>query len=203
MEYTKEEQAVLDLMGRTNFKNPSKQECINLVYQLAQLPDDSYSKVLEHFPELVDLLKNMLVEYKDILGKVSQSDDKSLNHVYATGDKVIDANMEGLHEINELAGKVQADLSKELDNPSLSPEDRKAIREQEMEILRIASEKESEVGARNMEIEKIDDRKDTEKREFDWNVIKTAGAVAICFASIATTVLVGGKAHAKSIHKTK
>lgn len=114
-----------------------------------------------------------MVEYKDILEKIIVSDDESTNQVYGILNKEIDAAGASRKEYIEFADKVRLDLSKCLDNPDLTLEQQKEIREQEIEIARMA------------------DKKDSEKKVFNWKVISTASIVVLTAVGIGTATLGG------------
>lgn len=68
---------------------------------------------------------------------------------------------------------MRSDLSKCLDNPHLTPEEQKEIREQEMEVLRMV------------------DKKDSEKKAFNWKVIGAASFAVITAVGIGAAALGG------------
>ena len=166
MQYTDMEKQVLSLMERTDFKNLSKSDIISYASKLNELRPEVASQVLAQFPELAGLIKSSLSEYKDILEKIVASDDESTNQVYGILNKELEAAGDSRREYIEFADKVRADLSKCLDNPDLSPEQQKEIRDQEMEILRMVDKKDTEIRGQEREAAHLADKKDSEKRAF-------------------------------------
>ena len=83
------------------------------------------------------------------------------------------------------------DLSKCLDNPNLTPEQQKEIREQEMEILRMVDKKDSEIRGQETETAHIADSKDSEKRGFNWKVISAASFAVLTAVGIGAATLGG------------
>ena len=132
MEYTDTEKQVLALMERTDFKNLSKNDVISYASKLNELRPEVAVQVLAQFPELARLIQSSLAKYKDILEKIVASDDESINQVYGILNKELDIADRSREEYYEFANKVRLDLSKCLDNPNLTPEQQKEIREQEM-----------------------------------------------------------------------
>ncbi|MCR5599517.1 MAG: Cna B-type domain-containing protein [Ruminococcus sp.] len=55
MQYTPMEQECLDLMNRTNFKAPSKDEIVSLVSKLHQMRPEVAQEIIKQFPEFVSL----------------------------------------------------------------------------------------------------------------------------------------------------
>ena len=149
MEYTDAENQVLSILDRTNFKNLSKDDFVGYVSKLNELRPEVAVKVLEQYPEFVNVIQSTMTEYKGTLEKIIESDDSSTKQCY------------------EIYSKVLSDLGKCLNNPDLTPEERKDIREQEMEIARMA------------------EKKETEKKGFNWKTVFAISTV------VAITVVVG------------
>ena len=191
MEYTDVEKQVLSLMERTDFKNLSKSDVISYASKLSELLPEVAAQVIAQFPELAKLIQSSMVEYKDILEKIVASDDESTNQVYGILNKEIDAADESRREYIEFADKVRSDLSKCLDNPDLTPEQQKEIRDQEMEVLRMVDKKDSEIREQETEAAHMADKKDSEKKAFNWKVIGTASFVVLTAIGIGTAALGG------------
>lgn len=191
MEYTDTEKQVLALMERTDFKNLSKNDVISYASKLNELRPEVAVQVLAQFPELARLIQSSLAEYKDILEKIVASDDESINQVYGILNKELDIADRSREEYYEFANKVRLDLSKCLDNPNLTPEQQKEIREQEMEILRMVDKKDSEIRGQETETAHIADSKDSEKRGFNWKVISTASFAVLTAVGIGAATLGG------------
>lgn len=190
-EYTVSEKQALDMMRRKDFKNLSKNDVLSIASKLSELRPDVAKEVIAQFPEFAKLILSSMEEYKDILGNIISSDDESIQQVYAIADKDMDTSADSRKQFYEFAGKVHADLSKCLDNPDLSPEERKDILAQAMEILKVVSEKDSEIRNHETETVKMVDKKDSEKRQFNWGVIKVASTVLVVGLGIAASVLGG------------
>ena len=191
MQYTDVEKQVLSLMERTDFKNLSKSDVISYASKLNELRPEVATQVLAQFPELAGLIKSSLSEYKDILEKIVSSDDESTNQVYGILNKELESAGESRREYIEFADKVRADLSKCLDNPELTPEQQKEIRDQEMEILRMVDKKDSEIREKEMESAHIADKKDSEKKAFNWKVIGAASFAVLTAIGIGAGALGG------------
>lgn len=191
MEYTDVEKQVLSLMERTDFKNLSKSDVISYASKLSELSPEVAAQVIAQFPELAKLIQSSMVEYKDILEKIVASDDESTNQVYGILNKEIDEADESRKEYIEFADKVRSDLSKCLDNPDLTPEQQKEIRDQEMEVLRMVDKKDSEIREQETEAAHMADKKDSEKKAFNWKVVGTASFVVLTAIGIGTAALGG------------
>lgn len=192
MDYTPIEKQALDMMRRADFKNLSKNDVLSIASKLGELRPDVAKEVIAQFPEFSKLIQSSIEEYKDILGNIVSSDDESAKQVYTIADKDLDTSANSRRQFYEFAGKVHADLSKCLDNPDLSAEERKDILAQEMEILKAVSGKDSEIRTHETEAVKMVDKKDSEKRQFNWSVIKLTGGVLVVGFFIAVSAL-GGK----------
>lgn len=191
MEYTPVEQQALEMMKRTDFKNLSKNDVLSIASKLSELRPDVAKEVIAQFPEFARLIQSSMQEYKDILGNIIASDDESIKQVYATAEKDLDTSADSRKQFYDFAGKVHADLSKCLDNTDLSPEERKDILAQEMEILKVVGEKDTEIRNHETETVKMVDKKDSEKRQFNWKAIEVASTVAVIGLGIATSALGG------------
>ncbi len=82
MEYTDKEKQILSFMERTDFKNLSKSDLFTYASKLNELRPEVAAQVIAQFPELVNLTRSSLTEYKGILDSVIASDDASLKLVY-------------------------------------------------------------------------------------------------------------------------
>lgn len=196
MEYTDNEKQVLSLLKRTDFKNLSKVDFISYASKLSELRPEVATQVIAQFPELAKLIQSSMVEYKHILEKIVASDDESTNQVYAILSKEIDAADESRKEYIEFADKVRSDLSKCLDNPNLTLEQQKEIRDQEMEVLRMVDKKDSEIREQETDAARMADKKDTEKKEFNWNIVGAASLVVLTVVGIGAAAL-GGNVNIK------
>lgn len=191
MEYTPIERQTLDIMKRTDFKNLSKNDVVSIVSKLSELRPDVAKEVIAQFPEFAKLIRSSMEEYKDILGNIIDSDDESIKQVYAVIEKDMDTSADSRKQFYDFAEKVRADYSKCLDNPNLSYEETMKILEQEKDILKIASDKDTEIRNHDTENVKLADKKDSEKRQFNWGIIKIVSAVLIVGLGVAVTALGG------------
>ena len=189
MEYTPIEQQALDMMKRTDFKNLSKSDVLSITSILGELRPDVAKDIIGQFPVLAELIQSSMEEYKDILENVIISDNESLKQVYAVANKNIDISADSRKQFYDFAEKVHADLSKCLDNPNLTSEEREEILIQEIEILKAVSNKDTEIRNHKMETLKMVDKKDSEKRQFNWGIIKVASTTLVIGLSIAAGTL--------------
>jgi hypothetical protein len=196
MQYTDIEKQTLDMLQRTDFKNISKNEVVSIFSQLSQLRPEVATEVLAQFPEFVKLVQSSMSEYKEILSNIIASDDESLKQVFSVADKDLENAAKSRQQFYDMAGKVHADLSKCLDNPNLTPEERKDILAQEMEILKAVDEKDSEIRNHESATVQMVDKKDSEKRQFNWGAIKVASTVLVIGLGIGASIL-GGNVNIK------
>lgn len=192
MEYTVEEKQVLDLIKRTDFKNLSKNDFMSYASKLNELRPEVAAQVIAQFPELASLIESTLAEYKGMLDAVISSDDSSVSQVYGILNKEMDNAAASRSEYISFAEKVHADCSKCLDNPNMTPEQRREILDREMEILRMIDKKDTEIRAEEREVSQTADTKDSEKRVFNWKLIATASTVILAAVGVGTAML-GGK----------
>jgi len=192
MEYTPIEQDVLSLMQRTNFKNLSKNDVISFASKIGELRPEVAKEVLAQFPEFVGLMKATLTDYKGMLDSIVESDDGSIKEYYAVANKEMDSAMDSRKQFYDFVKQVQADCSKLLDNPNLSPEMIMEILNRESELVKMANEKDSEIREQEKEIEDKVNKKDTEKREFNWKLVGGISMAFLTVAGISASVL-GGK----------
>lgn len=151
------------MMKRTDFKNISKGEIISFASKLGELKPEVAKEVLAQFPEFVGLMKTALTECKGMLDEIISSDDNSINAYYGIANKKMDSAGDSRKQFYEFVKQVQADCSKLLDNPNLSPEIIMAILNREAELVKIANEKDTEIREQEKEIEDEANKKDTEK----------------------------------------
>lgn len=200
MEYTPIEEQAHDMMKRTDFKNLSKTDVLSIASKLSELRPDVANELTSQFPKFVKLIQSSMSEYKDILGTIISSIDESIKQVYATADKELDFSADSRKQFYDFAETVHADLSKYLDNPDLSAEEREAILEQEMEISKIVSEKDTEIRSQETETVRMVDKKDSEKRQFNWGIVKVASSVLVAGLVIGVSFL-GGNVNIKLPNK--
>lgn len=191
MEYTDMEKQVLSLMERTDFKHLSKSDVISYASKLNELRPEVATQVLAQYPELAKLIQSSMVEYRDMLGKVLESDNESTSQVYAILNQELEGASESRKQYIEFADKVRSDLSKCLDQPNLTPEERKEILKQEMEIFRMVDSKDKEIREQEENAVHTAEKKDTEKKGFNWKLVCAASAVVITAVGIGASALGG------------
>lgn len=192
MEYTDSEKQLLAMLERTDFKHLSKDDLFSYASKLNELRPEVATQVIAQFPELAKLIRATLAEYKGMLDSVIASDDTSLKQVYGLIEKDMDHAAASRSEYVAFAEKVRADCSKCLENPEMTPEQQMEIIEKEIEILRMVHDKESESRNQEQDDLKLADKKDSEKRMFNWRVIGKASTLVLIAAGIGTAML-GGK----------
>ena len=187
MEYTPMEKDVLAMMQRTDFKNLSKSDVISFASKIGELHPEVAKEVLAQFPEFVGLMKTALTEYKGMLDTIVSSDDASIKEYYDIANKEMDSATESRKQFYDFVKQVQADYSKLLDNPNLSPEMIMEILNREAELVKMANEKDTEIREQEKEIEDKANKKDSEKRKFNWKMVS-----GICFALVAVAGISAG-----------
>ena len=192
MEYTDDEHKILSIMKRTDFKNISKSDVIIFAYKIVELSPEVEKELLAQFPEFVNLMKSVLSEYRGVLNTIIESDDGSLKEYYSVANKEMDSAMESRELFYDLVKRVQSDCCKLLDNPNLEPEIITEILNREVELVKMANEKDAEIRNQEKEIEDRVNKKDTEKRDFNWKLIGTISTALVVVAGVSASVL-GGK----------
>ena len=196
MEYTQEEQQALALMGRANFAHIKADEMVSLCSRLVECRPEVARDIIAQFPEFTRLVSTSMETYKDILGDIIASDDSSIGHVYEAVERDVAALDTERDEFYKTAHMVLGDISKCLDDPNMSPEDKKQILDQEMDLLARVDAKDTETKQQRKAAISIADRKDSEKRKFNWNIVATASSLVIAAVGIGFGVL-GGNASFK------
>lgn len=192
MEYTPMEKSVLSIMKRTDFKNLSKMDVISFASKLGELRPEVAKEVLAQYPEFIRMMQSTLTEYRGIVNSLVESDDASLKTYYAVVNKEMDNASDSRKQFYDIVKQVQADYSKCLDNPNLSPETLMEILNREIELIKIANDKDTEIRQQEKEIEANANKKDTEKREFNWKLIGSISLALVSVVGISAGVL-GGK----------
>ena len=192
MEYTDIDKQVLSMMQRTNFKNISKSDVISFASKLGQLHPEIAKDILAQFPEFVELMKSVLTEYKGMIDSIIERDDASLKQYYDVANKEMDNASESRKQFYSFLKQVQTDYSKCLDDPDITPEMKVEILNREVELIKMANEKDSEIREQEKEIEDKANKKDSEKREFNWKLVSGVSFALVTVVSISVSVL-GGK----------
>ena len=196
MEYNALEKQTLDILGRTDFKAIKKDETVSITSMLSNMRPEVAKEAIKQFPELANLLKSSLSECKEMLSKIVESDDDSVQHVYGSADKAMDDATLGRTEFMAFAEKVRDDYSKGLDNENLTLEEKSEILKGEMEILKMMDSKEKEVRAQQERILSTVDNKDSEKRQFNWKLVGAASMALVTVIGVGAAAL-GGKVDLK------
>ena len=196
MEYNALEKQTLDILGRTDFKAIKKDETVSITSMLSNMRPEVAKEAIKQFPELANLLKSSLSECKEMLSKIVESDDDSVQHVYGSADKAMDDATLGRTEFMAFAEKVRDDYSKCLDNENLTFEEKSEILKGEMEILKMMDSKEKEVRAQQERILSTVDNKDSEKRQFNWKLVGAASMALVTVIGVGAAAL-GGKVDLK------
>ena len=191
MEYTIEEKGILDLMGRTDFRNLSKGDVISYASKLAELRPEVARDVLAQYPQFVDLMKTALSEYRQEIDKIIESDDASIEHYYRYTEKDQAESSKSRTEYYDFLKQVQADYSKCLYNPNLTPEIMMEMLKEETKLAEMAAAKDKEIREHDEKIEEKVNAKDSEKRAFNWKLAGGASLALAVTVGIAASVLGG------------
>ena len=159
--------------------------------QLAELRPEVATQIIKQYPAFVKMICSLMNEYKGIIESVITSDDQSINNYYSILDSELKMDSESSNQFFELINRVYSDLSKCLDNNELTDDQRNKIIEREFEIVRIAKEKDTEIRNHRKEIAANADKKDSEKRKFNWELIQTASYLTIFGVGIGVAALSG------------
>ena len=122
------------MLERKDFKNLSKNEIVGFVSKISEMRPEVAKEIIAQFPELKDLTKTALVEYRGMLETVVKSDDASLENYYDINKKGMTGASDSRFNYKELAEKILSDCNKLLENPNLSIEDGLNIIKQEKNI---------------------------------------------------------------------
>lgn len=191
MEYTNSEKQLLTVLGRTDFRNLSKNDLMSYASKLGELRPEVARDVIAQFPELASLIKTSLTEYKDMIDSIVASDDASITQAYDVFEQELTQAHEGRKEFIDMADKVRADISRCLNNSDLTPEERKEMFDREMEILRMVNQKDGDIREKEMEVVHLADQKDSEKRQFNWKLLGGASFVVLAAVGIGSAALGG------------
>ncbi|MCG6836812.1 hypothetical protein LC668_09600 (plasmid) [Fusobacterium vincentii] len=192
MKYTPKEKYILDSIQKTDFKNLSKNDMISFSSKIEELRPEVAKEILAKFPEFVSLIKSALTEYKRMIDKIIDSDDSSIKEYYGIANKEMDNTSESRKQFYDFIKQVQADYSKVLNNSNLSPKIMLEILNREAEFVKIANEKDTEIRHLEKEIENNVNKKDAEKREFNWKLVGGISLFLIAVGGISAGIL-GGK----------
>lgn len=149
------EQKVLKKLGIDDFRHLTKDKVITMASLLDKMDPEVAKKALEQFPEFAKTAKEMLTEYKDTLDKGLENNKESVQSYYNTCNSII------------------ISLQKQLEDESLSFDERKYIIDKMLEVSKMMGEK------------------DTENKKFILACI-AMGTVATGIVSIALSSVLGG-----------
>ena len=191
MKYDEQDKQLLDMLNRTNFQHLSHNDLLIIKSRLSKLKPDVAKEIIEQFPQLATLLSSLSTDYKEEMKAVSASNDHSMNRVYDIFATEQDTAANSRRQYYDLVNDIRLDCSKQLEQPGLTPEENQAVLNTEVEILRMAGEKDSEIRAEEESIRKDTAQKDYENKAFYAEVLKMSGAIAGIVGIIALTALGG------------
>lgn len=120
------EKQVLKKLDIPDFRHLSKDKVMKFASMLPNMDPEVAKKALEQFPEFANTAKEMLVDYKLILEKGMESNEKSIVSCYDASKLIIDS------------------LQKELEDEELEFEERKYIIDKMLEVSKMMNEKDTE-----------------------------------------------------------
>lgn len=188
MAYTPKQEEVIETIKQTNLDAASNSNIGGIVTKLAELRVQEgaqrVQQVLELFPKLVEVINTSAKEYRDIVVQILSSDDGSIKDIYAIANKEMDYTAEGRKLIIGIAEKMQSDYSKVLDNPNLTAEESLKILDQERSLLNDLRDIDSDFRNHEKDMLQLVDKKDTEKRRFNTELLIGAGTFLAGLATI-------------------
>lgn len=110
------EQKVLKKLGIEDFRHLTKGKVISMASMLDKMDPEVAKKAIEQFPEFARTMKDIAIEYKELLDKGLEDNKESVKEVYSAYNMILDS------------------LQAELDKEEYSFEERKYIIEQMKEI---------------------------------------------------------------------
>ena len=192
MEYTTKEKEFLSLTDRTDFKHLSKNDVISYASKLHEMRPEVAREVLAKYPELVNLIRTLAIEYEKMLSQIIESDDRSIAQAYNAAHTCMENSANRRQQYYEFAEKVREDLSKCLESPGITEEELREIMSQQVEVLRMVDSQMREADLQEQEILSVVDKKDSEKRAFNWKVLGVASTLVSIAIGVGTAAL-GGK----------
>lgn len=191
MIYTPAEKNILSLMKRTDFKNIGRDEIVSLTSKLGELRPDVAKEIIAQFPEYADMVKKAMLDYKEIISKIIDSDDASLNRYYDIADKELENAAMSREQFIEVAKRVLDDCGRLLENENLSAAEQAEILNHEVEILKLIDKKDSEIREHEKLIDEKANEKDSEKRRFGERLAQFAGIAVLMIAAAGLGALGG------------
>ena len=159
MKYTPKEKRLLKKLGIEDFRHMTKDKVMQFTSMLPKLNPEVAKAAINQFPNFSELAKSMIFELR------------------CMADKNLDLSKDSQKAFFDTCNHILSDLSKELDNENLTPEEKDRIENKMLEVARMVSAKDSEI-------------KKFAKHAQD-GVIMLAGVVVVVAAAIlgaATTV---------------
>ena len=120
------EQKVLKKLNIEDFRHLTKDKVVSMATMLDKMDPEVAKKAIEQFPDFSNTVKEIFAEYKTILDKAIESNDKSEASFFDTCDAIITA------------------CQKELDKDILTFDEKKYILEKMADIAKIKFAKDSE-----------------------------------------------------------
>ena len=183
MIYTPAEKNILSLMKRTDFRNIGRDEIVSLTSKIAELRPDVAKEIIAQFPEYAKMVRQTMTDYKEIISKIIDSDDASLNRYYDIADKELENAAMSREQFIEVAKHVLDDCSRLLENENLSAAEQAEILNREVEILKLIDKKDSEIREHEKLIEEKANEKDSGKRRFGERLAQFAGIAVLMIAA--------------------
>ncbi len=126
MQRTISEQRVLQRLGIQDFRHMTKDKIMRFATMLPYMDPEVAKKALEQFPAFKDLAGQLVVEYKNIVADTLTDNSESQKVFYQTCNSILDS------------------LKQELQNDTLSVEERACIEDRMLKVASMIAEKDSE-----------------------------------------------------------
>ena len=126
MQRTISEQRVLQRLGIQDFRYMTKDKIMRFATMLPYMDPEVAKKALEQFPAFKDLAGQLVVEYKNIVANTLTDNSESQKAFYQTCNSILDS------------------LKQELQNDTLSAEERACIEDRMLKVASMIAEKDSE-----------------------------------------------------------
>lgn len=120
------EQKVLKKLDIVDFRHLTKDKVITMATMLDKMDPEVAKKAIEQFPNFSSTMKDVFAEYKKLLDKAMETNEKSVMSFYSTCDETI------------------ASCQKQLEKDELSFEEKKQILDTMLLIINIKGDKDSE-----------------------------------------------------------
>ncbi len=117
---------VLEQLGIKDFRHITREKVVTMASTLDKLDPEIAKKALEQFPEFTKSMREVLVEYKNVIEKGIESNDAGMKAVYDECNIITEA------------------LKQLLENENLSFVEKKYVIERMRDMAQLLSEKDSE-----------------------------------------------------------